>query len=406
MEIEAFICENLVAGMESGLLDPTPIWTDVKTFDPKPFRGKIHGYIGGYPCQPFSVAGKRKATEDPRHLWPYIQRHIEAIEPIWCFFENVRGHLTLGFDEVYRSLSDMGYAVECGIFTAEEVGAPHQRERLFILAIRKDYLGNTQYNGQFTEQVIRSSETTSNKWRQEEQREAGEFKGTDRPINVKGISGCKNGIKSIKFNKNKLAHTNSNGNEKGNANRGSGQTEDGHKKENGERQRVQLQSASGSESKLANANNSRGEQDRQPAELRTGSIEQSSFNCWEAIEAENIQERWNRWPARPGEQQHEWEEPRTAFPPLGRYADGNPNRIDVLFITKTYEVYTAKKTRAIKALHELWCEIESKSNEWKVGRLQYFLKEKILFTSLHGEGNYKQYDRVTLLGDDSRTEIS
>jgi len=142
VEIEAFIIANLVAGMESGMVVPCPIWANLKTFDAKPFRGKIHGIMGGYPCQPFSNAGNRKGTDDPRHLYPYLERDIEAIKPIWCFFENVSGHLTLGFDTVYRSLSGMGYAVEAGLYTAAEVGAPHERERLFILAIRKDWLAD------------------------------------------------------------------------------------------------------------------------------------------------------------------------------------------------------------------------------------------------------------------------
>src|SRR5713226_4580980 len=78
-EIEAFICANLVAGMESGILAPTPIWSDAKTFPEEGFRGKIHGIIGGYPCQPFSNAGHRKGEDDPRHLWPHIRRHISTI---------------------------------------------------------------------------------------------------------------------------------------------------------------------------------------------------------------------------------------------------------------------------------------------------------------------------------------
>lgn len=88
-------------------------------------------------CQPFSLAGKRDGVEDPRHLFPYIRNIIDATRPVWCFFENVSGHLSMGYDEVYRSLRDLGYAVEAGIYTAEEVGAPHERERLFILAIKQ-----------------------------------------------------------------------------------------------------------------------------------------------------------------------------------------------------------------------------------------------------------------------------
>jgi len=143
VEIETFIIENLLSGMESGLVAPAPIWTDLKTFPHEGFYGKIHGIIGGYPCQPFSVAGNQKGTEDPRHLFPFILEIVRSVRPVWCFFENVSGHLSLGYDEVYRSLHDLGYRIEAGIFTAEEVGAPHQRERLFILA-----LDDTRFIGQ------------------------------------------------------------------------------------------------------------------------------------------------------------------------------------------------------------------------------------------------------------------
>ena len=140
LEIEAFICANLVGEMEAGLLAPAPIWTDLKTFDAKPFRGLVDGIIGGYPCPPFSNAGKRQGADDPRHLYPFISGIIEAARPVWCFFENVEGHLTLGYPEVSADLRSMGYAVEAGIYSAEEVGAPHQRDRLFILAIKSEFL--------------------------------------------------------------------------------------------------------------------------------------------------------------------------------------------------------------------------------------------------------------------------
>lgn len=149
VEIEAFICANLVAGMEAGLLDEAPIWTNLKTFDGKPFRNKIHGIIGGYPCQPFSNAGLRKGLDDPRHLYPFISGIIEATRPIFCFFENVEGHLAMGYDTVYKDLRRMGYKVEAGIYSAEEVGAPHQRNRLFILAVLDDAHGELKRRLQF-----------------------------------------------------------------------------------------------------------------------------------------------------------------------------------------------------------------------------------------------------------------
>jgi len=134
VEVEAFATANLVSKMEQGFLDVAPIWTDIKTFDGYSFRDAIHIITAGYPCQGESVAGKRKGQADPRWLWPYIARVIEAIKPVWFFGENVSGHLTLGFPTVYRSLRLMGYAVEAGLFSAAECGAPHRRERLFILA--------------------------------------------------------------------------------------------------------------------------------------------------------------------------------------------------------------------------------------------------------------------------------
>lgn len=134
VEIEAYAIANLVAKIEQGKLDEAPIWSNLKTFNAEPFRGKVDIVTGGYPCQPFSLAGERKGTADPRHLFPYIERIISTIQPTFCFFENVEGHLSQGFDEVQASLRDLGYGVEAGLFSASEVGASQQRKRLFILA--------------------------------------------------------------------------------------------------------------------------------------------------------------------------------------------------------------------------------------------------------------------------------
>lgn len=134
VEIEAFAQANLVTKIEEGKMAPAPIWTDLKTFPSKLFSGKVDGIIGGYPCQPFSVAGEQLGDKDPRHLWPYIRDSIDIIRPRWCFFENVRGHVNNGLREVKHDLEQLGYEVKAGIFSAEEVGAPHRRERIFILA--------------------------------------------------------------------------------------------------------------------------------------------------------------------------------------------------------------------------------------------------------------------------------
>ena len=136
VEIEAFAIANLVSKMEAGLIPPAPIYTDIKTFPSEIFRDCVDILTAGYPCQPFSAAGSRKGEDDPRHLWPHIRRHIEAIRPAQCFFENVEGHVSLGLSTVVSDLEEDGYLTTWGIFSAEEVGAPHQRKRVYILADR------------------------------------------------------------------------------------------------------------------------------------------------------------------------------------------------------------------------------------------------------------------------------
>jgi DNA (cytosine-5)-methyltransferase 1 len=88
----------------------------------------------GYPCQPFSNAGQRKGLNDERHIWPYIKDIISALRPNRVILENVRGHLTLGFKEVLADLTELGYDAKWSIVRASDVGAPHRRERLFVLA--------------------------------------------------------------------------------------------------------------------------------------------------------------------------------------------------------------------------------------------------------------------------------
>lgn len=147
-EIEAFACANLVAKMEAGLMDVAPIWSNLKTFPWTEFHKKVDILSGGFPCQPFSSAGSRQGDEDPRHLWPYIVKGINELgRPPILFFENVEGILSSKLKgehwsdpagtpvllHILRELERMGYQATAGIFSASEVGATHQRKRLFIL---------------------------------------------------------------------------------------------------------------------------------------------------------------------------------------------------------------------------------------------------------------------------------
>jgi len=124
----------LIAAQRAGYFAPAPIWDDLRSFDARPFRGAFDTVLAGYPCQPFSAAGKRGGANDPRHLWPEVARVIQECSPEWAFLENVSGHVSLGLETVLRELWDMGYTPAAGLFSAAEVGAPHQRLRIFILA--------------------------------------------------------------------------------------------------------------------------------------------------------------------------------------------------------------------------------------------------------------------------------
>jgi len=106
---------------------------DVKRI-PWHIMAPIDVMTAGYPCQPFSLAGARRGEEDERHLWPSIVEGIRIMRPRHVLLENVRGHLSLGFDQVLHDLDRMGYAVVWRILAASAVGACHRRERLWIYA--------------------------------------------------------------------------------------------------------------------------------------------------------------------------------------------------------------------------------------------------------------------------------
>jgi DNA (cytosine-5)-methyltransferase 1 len=133
VERNSFPAAALVARMADASLAPAPIWDDLKSFDGKPWRDRVHIITAGYPCQPFTLSGLRKGDDDPRHLWPDVARITAEVAPEWVFFENVPGHLTLGLKDVIADLQNMGYRVAARVVSAAEVGGTHTRERLFIL---------------------------------------------------------------------------------------------------------------------------------------------------------------------------------------------------------------------------------------------------------------------------------
>jgi DNA (cytosine-5)-methyltransferase 1 len=126
---------------------------DIKETDFSSHKGGIDILTGGFPCQPYSTAGKRLGKEDPRHLWPDMLRAIREIQPLWVVGENVRGLISwnggLVFHEVQSDLEAEGYEVLPFLLPAAGVNAPHRRERIWFIAYRdsigrKEKWGNTE----------------------------------------------------------------------------------------------------------------------------------------------------------------------------------------------------------------------------------------------------------------------
>lgn len=126
-EIDKYACKVINARINKPNIGNLKIveWAEIEPVDI---------ITAGYPCQPFSHAGLRKGVLDERHLWPYIKQAISTIRPSIVILENVRGHFKLGFREVLTDLTNIGYDARWSIVRASDVGAPHRRERLFIVA--------------------------------------------------------------------------------------------------------------------------------------------------------------------------------------------------------------------------------------------------------------------------------
>jgi len=115
-----------------------PVYGDVKELNYDKLRAdginQVDIITGGYPCQPFSVAGRKKGEQDPRHVWPEMFRLIKELRPTWVIGENVGGHIKLGLDSVLENLESEGYSARTFSISASSVGANHKRERVWIVA--------------------------------------------------------------------------------------------------------------------------------------------------------------------------------------------------------------------------------------------------------------------------------
>lgn len=135
VEIDPYCRSVLMARQNDGLLPPFPIWDDVCTFDGKPWRGVVDVVSGGFPCQDISQAGNRAGIEGTRSgLWSEMYRIVGEVRPRYVFVENVAALLVRGIDRVLGDLAALRYDCKWGMLGAADVGAPHRRDRLWLLA--------------------------------------------------------------------------------------------------------------------------------------------------------------------------------------------------------------------------------------------------------------------------------
>ena len=185
-----------------------PIAEDVKELasDPERLVSNCDILTSGYPCQPFSVAGKQKGFEDDRHIWPYILKIVAHKRPTWCVFENVYGHVALGLDQVLLDLENESYATRTFIVPACGVNAPHRRDRLWIV-------GNAQHDGPSTAKVrgVNEEDARGSSQGQSQTEQSSRASGREDDVNVadtsnKGLQGRLSG-RSNSERQSKLGHS-------------------------------------------------------------------------------------------------------------------------------------------------------------------------------------------------------
>ena len=147
VEWEAYPASVLCARQNDGLLPPFPIWDDVQTFDGHPWRGIVDVISGGFPCQDISAAGKGAGIDGERSgMWGQMARIIREVRPRFVFVENSPMLTSRGLGRVLGDLASMGFDAKWGVLGAADVGAPHQRDRIWIVAKWRGQLPHAQHD--------------------------------------------------------------------------------------------------------------------------------------------------------------------------------------------------------------------------------------------------------------------
>ena len=176
VEWDAYAASVLVARQNDGCLAPFPIWDDVQSFDGRPWRGRVDVVSGGFPCQDISAAGRGAGIDGVRSgLWRHMARVVGEVRPRYVFVENSPMLVHRGLARVLGDLASLGYDTRWCVLGAHDVGAPHKRDRLWIVAT--DAHGDGQHDGPVDAEVAGSSKAFANthgeRGRAEQERQRG-----------------------------------------------------------------------------------------------------------------------------------------------------------------------------------------------------------------------------------------
>jgi len=287
------------------------IYDDVKELNSERLSSNGHTKIdiitGGYPCQPFSIAGRQKGEQDPRHVWPEMFRLVKELRPTWVIGENVSGHIKLGLDTVLENLESEGYSARAFSISASSIGANHQRERVWIIANSSEFGRDDRIDNRKERQVSNDKE-----WNTEEnQSERGRW--------ISGIGETSQTMENTRRTQWPWSFFGD-------------QDED----ETGERYANQFErSGSTSESDVADTEgvSSYGREDREHTEQRDTERQTGGEGSHDAdTDSERLERRWSECELRESQEEGQigWSQWWQSEPNVGRVAHGVSKRVDRL----------------------------------------------------------------------------
>jgi len=174
VERDAYSAQVLAQRQNDGCLNAFPIWSDVCSFDGRPWRGVVDIVSGGFPCQDISIAGKGAGLSGSRSgLWFEMARVIKEVQPRFVLIENSPMLIKRGMSVILGNLAEMGFDAEWGVISAADVGAPHLRKRIWILAthpcsFRRYNRGDHRQRRQVLHNENRNAEEDQQEWQRRE----------------------------------------------------------------------------------------------------------------------------------------------------------------------------------------------------------------------------------------------